>query len=134
MKLPTLSRKTLVILGTIVLVLIAGTIWCSRAHAADAPAAKWDLFIPVTMNYVDNVGVAGGFGGMQKSSGLFLMGQVSYNRIEGQSGSVTYTPGYGDYGLSWPQPPLPVVIPYTTKDRDFVGFSFTIGIPLKKMH
>lgn len=130
MKLPTLSRKMFIVICTIVVILILGTFWCNRAHAAE-PAPKWDLFIPVTMSYVDDLGVAGGFGGISKSSGLLLMGQISYTRIDGQSGSVAYTPSYDSF--AWPQP-QPVMVPYTTPSRDFVGVSFTIGIPLRKAH
>lgn len=105
------------------------------AQAADAP----HIFIPITARFVDlertNPGIGAGVGWQSKTTGFMLMGQVTYDRIDGVAGTVT-PPARGgfDVASSLPLPlsnwPRPQPIAYSTPERGVVGVSFTFAIPL----
>jgi hypothetical protein len=90
------------------------------AHAADK-GAKWSntLFLPLSIRHVDDFGIGGGLGWQEPRSHFIIIGQMTYDRIDGVAGAVAV-----------PHRPCLPKVPFTVGSRSQLGFEFTMGIPL----
>lgn len=114
-----LTKKQWIYAGVaIVLAAMAMVMFCSKAKAAET---KGQFFIPLSARYIEDFGVAGGIG-YRFDSGLILMGQVSYDQFNAQSGSVAYQVN----------PCRTVQVPWSIPSSGHRGIEFTVGIPLTK--
>lgn len=84
-----------------------------------AGSMKERFFIPLTVNYAEKIGGAGGVG-YQFPNGMMLLGQVTYTQFEGTSGEVSKRIGCTTYR-----------IPYHVPDSGAVGAAFTLVIPIQ---
>lgn len=100
-------------------VLVVGVAMIGGASAAP----DGDLFVPLSIRYIDSFGIGAGLGWQSRASGLMLSGQVTWDRIDGVGGTTTYDP----YSVAYHRP---VPVAFSTPDRGEVGLTFTIGIPL----
>ena len=85
----------------------------------DAP--KGDFLLPITGFYADKIGVGGGLGYRFHESGIILMGQITYTRIDGVNGTVPYATGCETF-----------IVPYSVPSRSQAGFAFTFVVPIER--
>jgi len=116
------TRKQLLylIIG-LILVLAAGAFLATRAEAAPKKSPKGEYFAALSALYTDQLGGGLGLGYQFKSTGVMLLGQVTYTYANGQSGTVPFQVGCQQFQ-----------VPYTTNKTGDTGLGFTVAIPLRK--
>jgi hypothetical protein len=130
-----LTRKQWTIIGIIAAVLACLVMFtfCSPIKAAEHDAAYYqrtgtqppgmggEFFMPISARYINDLGGGIGLGYQWKSSGVMLLGQVTYDQFNAVSGTTPFRVGCVDYA-----------VPYTTGSSGHRGIEFTVAVPLRK--
>lgn len=112
--------------------LVVGVAMMIAVPVMAAPPAG-DFFIPISARYIDDLGVGAGLGWQSRESKFMVMGQVTWDRIDGVSGVATVPPReHGSMLMTNPRPPR--TVPFSTSDRSEVGVTLTFAIPIVTRH
>jgi hypothetical protein len=124
------SRRGIVIdvsLGLLLLVVVLFT-FCSMAQAAEP---KGDLFVPLSVRVIDNLGFAAGLGWQDRKTRTIVFAQVTYDRIDVDPITISIPP-LATYGKCNKPPPQWRTATAAPPDRNAYGVAFTVAIPLKR--
>jgi hypothetical protein len=130
-----LTRKQWTVAGLVVAIFVCLVLFtfCSSVKAAEHDAAYYqrtgtkppgmggEFFIPVSARYIEDLGGGIGLGYQWKASGVMLLGQITYDHFNAQSGSVAYTNRWRT-----------VQVPYTVPASGHRGVEVTVAIPIRK--
>lgn len=90
--------------------------------AAKAGEMKGQFFIPLSARYIQDWGVAGGVAYQEEKTKIIFSLQVSYDQLNGQSGTVPYQVNMCKT----------VQVPWSTPASGHRGIEFSVLIPLGK--
>ena len=119
---PFSKRQMWLACGMLVFMLIAIYFACGSVKAAGKPPpkAKGEFFAAVSARYIEDLGGGIGMGYQWKKSGVMLLGQVTYDHFDSESGTAPFRLGCRNYS-----------VPYTTPSSGHRGVEITVAIPIR---
>ena len=131
-----ISKREKIVFFAILGVILAGIVlltFCTPSHAADKDAAYYQrtgtkppgpggqFFLPISAQYIEDLGGGIGLGYQWKASGVMLMGQITYDQFNAVNGTTPYQVGCRTYQ-----------VPFAVPSYGHRGVEVTVAIPVGK--